>query len=236
MSTQDREMESDASRSRFSYFGDEPTEGGVQSVLPAGTRGDSLSRAKIAGAPGPDERLLDISELARTVGMHYTHAFAFPPTVEGDLETVSPATGTVKLTNAGAALLLTGDAKAILRMECARCLKPVDQPVEAELDEHFDLLTRNNAFNQEEVQAVDEDSPAAVITGNVLNLADLLRQNLLLAAPLQPLCREDCPGIPYSPDDDDAAALDAKAAESANPLKRLAELLEAKRLREGATE
>ena len=227
--------------SRFSYHGDEPTEGGVLSVATRPHReGDGSAaspyrevRGRAAGVPGPEERLLDISELARTVGMHYTHRFAFPPAAEDELETVASTVGTISLTNAGEALLLTGNAQTTLRMECGRCLTPTDQPLEVEIEETFDLQSRNNAFNQEEVQAIDEDSPAAVINGNVLNLADLLRQNLLLAAPLQPLCREDCPGIAYSTGTpDDEATADAGVLVD-NPLHHLAEMLAAKRQREG---
>ena len=234
----------DGARStRFSYHGDEPTEGGVLSVATRAHReGDGSAnspfrdvRGRAAGVPGPEERLLDISELARTVGMHYTHQFAFPPAVEGELETVTPTVGTIRLTNAGEALLLTGDAKTTLRMECGRCLTPTDQPLEVEIEETFDLESRNNAFSQDEVQAIDEDSPAAVITGNVLNLADLLRQNLLLAAPLQPLCREDCPGIPYSTGVPEGEAQADAGVLVDNPLHRLAELLAAKRQREENT-
>jgi uncharacterized protein len=68
-----------------------------------------------------------------------------------------------------------------------------------------------------------------VIRGNVLNLGELLRQNLLLAAPLQPLCREECPGL--APDDGEAATAEAvdAAAAADSPLRHLAELLDAKR-------
>ena len=245
MKTTGRDETVETRGSRFDYFGDEPTEGGVTSVAsePAspnarGRRDAVMARAHGAGVPGPDERLLDISELTRTVGMHYTHHFAFPAGALPEVETVAPTTGTLTLTNAGAALLLTGKVKATLGLECGRCLNPTEEPIETAIEEHFDLVTRNNAFNQEEVQAVDEDSPAAVISANILNVADLLRQNLLLASPLQPLCREDCPGIVlpgvtvtlasdphFYPDPEE----EAPTPGGDNPLKHLAELLEARR-------
>ena len=228
MKTQEQAEEVEPPRSRFSYFGDEESEGGVQSVQPAREGPGSRTQSKPAGTPGPAEKLLDISEIARTLGMRYTHHFSFPAGREGDMETVTPTVGSVTLTNAGAALLLTGKVATHLRMECGRCLTPTDQPVEVELDEHFDLIASNNAFNQEVVQAQDEDSPAAVITSNVLNLADLLRQNLVLAAPLQPLCSEDCPGIPYDPGAPPTEP-DTAIVGGDNPLRRLADLLEAKR-------
>jgi uncharacterized metal-binding protein YceD (DUF177 family) len=43
---------------------------------------------------------------------------------------------------------------------------------------------------------VVEDEVGRVFDGKVVQLDVLFRQAALLAAPLQPLCREDCPGIP----------------------------------------
>lgn len=64
------------SGSRFGYYGDEPTEGGVTSVRPKNGAG---MRPSSNGIPGPEEKLLDISEITRTMGMHYRHQFRLPP-------------------------------------------------------------------------------------------------------------------------------------------------------------
>ena len=200
---------------RFRYHAeDEPSEGGVRG-------------ASKAGAPGVAERLLDISELARTLGMQYTHRFHIPPWPEDDIEFVAPLDGEIMLTNTGAVLLLRGSVRTRLKLECGRCLEPTTQEVETEIEEEFDLVASRNAFHQDEMQAVDEDTPASVVKGNVLNLGELLRQDLLLAAPLQPLCREDCPGIAVG----DGTFADQSEIETPlvreNPLRRLAELLNA---------
>lgn len=214
--------------SRFAYHGggsgddgDLPAEGGVRGVGGGGRTA--------GGVPGEGELLLDISELARTLGMRYTHRFHIPPYPADDMDAVAPLDGAITLTNTGALLLLRGAVETTLRLECGRCLARTEQPVRADLEEEFDLVTSRNAFQQDEVQAVDEDSPASVIRGNVLNLGELLRQNLLLAAPLQPLCREECPGL--APEDGEAATAEAGDATGAadSPLRHLAELLDAKR-------
>ena len=230
--------------SRFSYLSEtEPVQGGVRSVTSSSSKGPRKGRnetlsvaasAAVSGVPGPSERLLDISELARSVGMHYTHRFHIPPYPEKDIEYAGPIAGEVTLTNTGGSLLLRGHVSAPLRLECGRCLEPTEQEITADLEEEFDLVTSRNAYHQEEVQAVDEDSPAAVIAGNVLDLGDLLRQNLLLAAPVQPLCSEECPGIPVS---STATGTDAAATgvpQDSSPLRRLAELLAEKQKKEEA--
>ena len=181
----------------------------------------------MAGVPGPAERLLDISEIARTVGMRYTHRFHIPPYAADDIEYAAPLDGEITLSNTGGLLLLRGDVRTELRLECGRCLTPLVEAVETDLEEDFDLVTSRNAFQQEEVQAVDEDTPASVIRGNVLDLGELLRQSLLLAAPLQPLCREDCPGLDASGQPNVEGAAEPAAGD--NPLRHLAELLAQKR-------
>lgn len=219
--------------SRFSYHTEiEPEEGGVRSVeavplsqqRPAVGRGGAVAISAVPGVPGPAERLLDISELVRNVGMRYTHRFEIAPYPADFVEYVAPLVGEVTLTNTGAVLLVRGDVQTTVRMECGRCLAPTDENVEAELEEEFDIVAKRNAFNQEEAHAVDEDTPAAVIEGNVLNLGELLRQNVLLAAPSQPLCGEECAGLPNPAADTSEAAQDETLVAD-GPLKRLAELL-----------
>jgi uncharacterized metal-binding protein YceD (DUF177 family) len=187
------EHDAGGGRSRFTYHGDEPEEGGVTSVQPKGQR--QAGRPASPGVPGPEERLLDISELVRNIGMRYTHRIGIPPGDLPDLPTATPITGQVTLTNTGALLLLKGHVATSLSMDCYRCLNPTVEAVEVELEEAFPLVAANNAYHQTEVQAVDEDAPAAVISGNILDLGDLLRQELTVASPPQPLCREDCPGL-----------------------------------------
>lgn len=189
--------------SRLSYLGAEATPGGKAAKPKAATpkpRVPATPHPSYNGVPGAEEPRLDIAEVIRTPGMHYKHRFALPPGAAAEIEVgalpaVTPVVGDLTLTNAGEALVLRGKASATLTLECSRCLSPFDLPVETELEEEFSLITSNNAFHQEEVKAVDDNTTAAVIDGTVLDLAELLRQSLLLAAPWQPICREDCPGL-----------------------------------------
>ena len=120
------------------------------------------------------------------------HRFDIPAATIDELGAVAPVVGKFTLTNTGAALLLDGVVTSTLEMECTRCLSPTHQPVEAELEEAFDLITENTAYAQGEVKIIDENVEASVVEGTILNVGDLLRQSLLLAAPLQPLCAGGC--------------------------------------------
>jgi len=245
------------SHSRFAYHNElEPVEGGVRAVAekpkdgkasaskgerkpgPHGGRQTNGMGATTTGLPGPEDRLLDISEIARSVGMHYTHKFAISHREGDELDTDGPITGEVTLTNGGEALILRGHAKTNLKMECSRCLNLTVQPIETDIEEEFDLVSSHSAWSNDDiVEAVDEDQTGSVIQGNILDLGDLLRQSILLAAPVQPLCREDCPGIDLSAHGGEfRVSVEEEPVEEEpvpdNPLRHLAELLEAKRREE----
>ena len=74
-----------------------------------------------------------------------------------------------------------------LRLECRRCLTPIDVP----FDEELELL-----FVEEE-QALDDDIGCYVIPGATptLDLREALREELLLAVPQFVECRPDCRGL-----------------------------------------
>ena len=212
-------------RSRFATFGgdDEPEEGGVHAVSASGGR-SARGHAASNGVPGPEALLLDITELVRSVGMHYVHTFALPSGYEPDIAAAEPIAGKLTLTNTGAALILRGKATTHLSIQCGRCLEPRLEPVEAELEESFDLIAGAPGRHADEVVAVDEENPEApVIESNILNLGELLRQNLIVAAPLGSTCPDDCPNLVK------VAKWSTGEVKVAPPLSRLGELLQAAR-------
>jgi uncharacterized metal-binding protein YceD (DUF177 family) len=208
--------------SRFAYHtgvDDQPLEGGVRAATP-NKRAPGKPHAATNGVPGPEETLLDITELVRNVGMQYVHTFAIPADYEPELSAVAPIVGRVTLTNAGATLLLRGNVATHLNMECGRCLEPRIEPVEAELEESYDLITGFHGRHNDEIEAVDSENPEApVISANVLNLGELLRQILLVAAPLTPTCGDECPNLLKIP------RWGTEGSEQRAPLSRLGELL-----------
>ncbi|HLI37549.1 MAG TPA: DUF177 domain-containing protein [Streptosporangiaceae bacterium] len=82
-------------------------------------------------------------------------------------------------------VLATGTVAAPVTGECARCLDPLASSVEASFQE----LYRYAARPAED----DEDSP--VLDGSLLDLEQVVRDALVLALPLSPLCSDDCPGL-----------------------------------------
>ncbi len=137
----------------------------------------------------------DLAEVIRTPGMRQVYEIHEPPFTDEDVEYVSPIEGRIAVTNTGALLLVRGPIQTVIAMECSRCLAPVRAPIDAELEEDFDLQVVEDSAHHDKAVKIVQEEPEPVFEGKVLKLDVLIRQAALLNAPLQPLCREDCPGI-----------------------------------------
>jgi uncharacterized protein len=80
-------------------------------------------------------------------------------------------------------VLVTGTAIAPLGGECARCLDPVASTVEASIMELY------------RYEPDADDDEARFLVGDKLDLEPAFRDAVVLALPLSPLCRPDCPGL-----------------------------------------
>jgi DUF177 domain-containing protein len=83
-------------------------------------------------------------------------------------------------------VLVTGSAVAPLAGECARCLDPLTSSVEVSFQELYRYAAEPGEPGDDEERFLD---------GDRLNLEPAFRDAVVLALPLSPLCREDCPGL-----------------------------------------
>lgn len=83
-------------------------------------------------------------------------------------------------------VLVSGTARAQLVGECVRCLEPLTSEVEVPIQELY-------YYPDQDVEVDDDEVPR--LEGELLDLEPVLRDSLVLALPLQPVCRDDCPGL-----------------------------------------
>lgn len=76
---------------------------------------------------------------------------------------------------------------------CDRCLAPARFPIDAT----FDLFYRPMSFiaKDEEVEIDEGEAELGFYEKDVIDLADVLREQVLLALPMQRVCDEGCKGI-----------------------------------------
>lgn len=79
---------------------------------------------------------------------------------------------------------VSGDVSSELDETCARCLRGFPESVQLQIDEVF-------VYQGESM----DDDDAYEVVDEVLNLEPMLRDAVILALPLKPLCREDCKGL-----------------------------------------
>jgi uncharacterized protein len=169
---------------------------------------------------------LDLSEIAKTVGSRASYSFREPLPDEEDVRFLGPATGELTVSNTGGMLLLRGHVRVPAEVACSRCLTPVTLTVDAPLEEQFATRT---AGPQGGVTAIEDEEPIARVVDEDsfdLDLTELLRQNVLVAMPLQPVCRESCRGLcPHCGQDLNEGDCSCHDEEPGSPFSALQDLL-----------
>jgi uncharacterized protein len=106
----------------------------------------------------------------------------------------APIAGKVKFTKIPQGVLVIGQLKTVLELNCNRCLEVFELPAVIQLEEEFrslvDLQTGAHL-----PQSDEEDEAILINDKNLLDLYEVIRQALLLALPSQRLCQEDCQGL-----------------------------------------
>jgi uncharacterized protein len=104
--------------------------------------------------------------------------------------------GQAKVTRLTEGVLVQGDVKADVQTQCSRCLTDISIPVDASLEEQYqptiDVET-GHAIQRAEFE--EDDGIFEIDANHLMDLTEPVRQALLVALPMRPLCREDCKGL-----------------------------------------
>ena len=88
---------------------------------------------------------------------------------------------------------LFGQVATTVRRDCCRCLKPFDVPMEMDVDLRY--LPQVVNMGESEYEISEDDLATAFYRDDQIDLGDMAREQLQLASPMKPLCREDCLGL-----------------------------------------
>jgi uncharacterized protein len=139
-----------------------------------------------------DAVLLDLNAIAVEPGAKgsFTCSVALPPSE--DLNCEGAAAVSLEVQNSGQALLVKGKFQGMVLLPCARCLKDTRVVLQGKFNEQFSLP----GVSDPDLQLIDQLEPTeAAFAGQILDVSELLRQQLLLALPLRALCSPDCAGL-----------------------------------------
>jgi uncharacterized protein len=88
---------------------------------------------------------------------------------------------------------IRGTVTADVLFECTRCLEPVAKHLEVP----FESVFVDSAYepNAKELEATDAALDESLVEGGEIDLKEVVREQILLAVPIQIFCREDCKGL-----------------------------------------
>ena len=137
--------------------------------------------------------VLDTRELGRRPGSMREVRFPAPAPESLGGELIGVPAGTeidldLRLESVMEGVLVSGTATAPLSGECGRCLAAVDDTLTVDLQELF-------AYAGGDAGSSAEDEDVSLMEGDLLDLEPVLRDAVVLALPLTPLCDEECRGL-----------------------------------------
>jgi uncharacterized protein len=94
-------------------------------------------------------------------------------------------------------VLVTGTTRATAEGECVRCLEPLRQEVAADFQEMFTYPDADDRGRSRTAEPADdeEDEDRLFLEDGLFDLEPVLRDAVVLALPMQPVCRETCEGL-----------------------------------------
>jgi uncharacterized protein len=150
----------------------------------------------------PEVYKLNTHELARRAGemKEYELDIEVPEKVGVDLINV-PAGDVIevdaRLESVTEGILLTADIFAVVKGECTRCLDPIEMEIERKLQELYYYAQKSERSKRKKER--DEDDldidDELMMEGDIMDLEAPIRDAIVLALPINPLCNLDCPGL-----------------------------------------
>lgn len=122
--------------------------------------------------------------LKQSVGFSRQFEFDHPTVQIGEDLALTDLRGALRLTRATQGLYVEGRLSGEQVMDCARCVEPFAQTLQAEVGELF-------VYPPERA----DDPLLAIPETALLDLKPYLREMMLLSIPTQPICRQDCRGL-----------------------------------------
>jgi uncharacterized protein len=137
--------------------------------------------------------VLDTRDLPRSPGsMRGVRRVAPAPKALG-LELIGVPTGAdlsldLTMQSVTEGVYVSGHVSAALTGECGRCLRPIDDTVDVDIAELY-------AYADSTTDETAEEDEVGRIEGDLIDLEPVVRDAVVLALPVNPVCDEDCRGL-----------------------------------------
>ena len=108
-------------------------------------------------------------------------SLAVPPKVSG------------QITRTERKVVVEGQLNAVVSVECDRCLKPMELPIDTKFKVEYVTPATYNASDVAELG--EDDLALSVFDGELINIDEIISEQVLLAVPSQAVCDENCKGL-----------------------------------------
>ncbi|MBI4686926.1 MAG: DUF177 domain-containing protein [Nitrospirae bacterium] len=99
----------------------------------------------------------------------------------------------IEIQKFGDKVLVKGNAKTKLQVACSRCLKESPYPLDISFDIEYIPLAEFSDIDEHELRKTELD--ISFYKDDEISIEELIKEQLLLAVPMKPLCSPDCKGI-----------------------------------------
>jgi uncharacterized metal-binding protein YceD (DUF177 family) len=146
-----------------------------------------------ARRPAGNPWLVDLRELGRRAGSLQEIDRTLPAPAGWRVELIGVPEGAevrlrLRLESVMEGVLVSGELDVPVEGSCARCLEPVEDTLELDVQELF-------AYSGSTTEATSEEDEVRRVDGDFLDLEPMVRDAVVLSLPLAPVCSEDCSGL-----------------------------------------
>jgi len=113
--------------------------------------------------------------------------------VDERVKLTAPATVNAKIRLAGNDVFVNGHVDTRAQVECDRCLKPIELPVNTDFE--LEYITGSEYESSALAELTEAEMSVAVFDGDALDVDEIVKEQILLGVPTRMLCREDCKGF-----------------------------------------
>ncbi|WP_233517797.1 YceD family protein [Geodermatophilus marinus] len=136
---------------------------------------------------------MDLRELGRRAGSLHELERSIPAPADWRVELIGVPEGApidlrLRLESVMEGVLVSGEVDAPVTGSCARCLEPIEETLELDVQELF-------AYEGSTTEATSEEDEVRRVEGDHLDLQPMVRDLVVLSLPLAPTCTEDCSGL-----------------------------------------
>lgn len=161
--------------------------------MPAASSHRTSAASPDVRRPSANPWVVDLRELGRRAGSLQEIERTVPAPGDWKLELIgvpegAPVTLRLRLEAVMEGVLVTGEVDAPLAGSCARCLEPIEDTLDLDLQELY-------AYEGSTTEATSEEDEVRLVRGDHLDLEPMVRDAVVLALPLSPVCSDDCQGL-----------------------------------------